>query len=343
MGSTYVIGKMAAVCTDSTGQQYWAIAERTYESNVFPQTPHWGLRCFGSFERCMGNVINTASYVEGGMVKGTAKTASAFISQWRKAFASPVVLPRHSVELHFGSGFYGISEASRAQLLELATAFPRGACITKDSVSVDLRTDDGLRFAAAATAPLEGQEQLLLSAWRLWSASSIENWIAASLGDVPVTRAATKSDLGDVLVLRLMSTTPGEQDHLIVSANTVRNSGWAYSTMGSFIRNEVYRAEMARPGSAEAMIQAFRKMVQEAPESPEETVVVLRRPEDAWHLKKYHALRSALGGDATAAALRSTYGELKRAGLLGDLRYFPAEYVDYRVPAHESNMIELEG
>lgn len=344
MGSTYVVGKMAAVCADSTGQRYWAIAERSYCSNVFPQTPHWEIRCFGSFERCMGSIINTASCVEGGMVKGTARTASAFISQWRKALASPVALPRHSVELQFGRTFSNVSESSREQLVELAAAFPKGACITKDVITIDTRTDEGLRFAAAATATPEGQEYPLISAWRLWTASSIENWPAASHEDATVTRAVTSADLGGVRVLRMMTAAPGhEQDHLIVSGHVVRNTGWAYSTMGSFIRNEVYKAEMTRPGSAEVMIQKFRKVVEEAPETPEDTVVVVRRPENAWHLKKYHALLSALGGDATAAAVRSTYGHLKQSGLLGDLRYFPAECVDYQVVAHESDLLEVEG
>ena len=330
MGSTYVIGKLAAVCADTTGRLYWATAEKSYESNVFPHQPRWSVRCFGSYEQCVEDIINCASTVEGGLTKGTARTASAFITQWRKALASPVVLPRPRAELRFGQGFYDISEDHRERLTGLAQRFHSAVHIEQDTLAIDTASDEGMRFAAAATEPAEDGERLL-TPWRIWSAASIERWAPAPAGHAVSTRVLHKVDLAGIHVLRLQSAPSGQdQDHLIVNRGQARNTGWAYSTLESFIRNEVRKAEKERPGVAEAMINAFRPLVDSPHEAPLGTRLLIRRPTEAWHLKKFAAIAVALGEDSRNT-LDTTYGQLKAAGTVHELRYLPETFIDYQV------------
>lgn len=101
MSSTYVVGKQAAACADENGVLFYLLSEQSYESNVHSRIPHWSARFFGRYEDCIARVIRWSSDIEGGMLRGEAKTSTAYIKQWRERLAAPVRLEKTILSADF--------------------------------------------------------------------------------------------------------------------------------------------------------------------------------------------------------------------------------------------------
>lgn len=339
MSSTYVVGKAAAACVDEKGTVFFLLSEQSYESNLHPQTPHWCTMFFGTYEACIARMIRSASSVEGGSLRGDARTPSAWIKHWRERLANPVRLEKRVVEAEFGSSLYKLPEMHRAaaNALFASRGFPAAE---GPKLSIDMNADGALRLLADLTdGRFEG-----FYAWRFFQHAEYLSVPFPEIG-TPIP-APAKVSL-DVQVYTLPGAPAGtEQEHVIVGVDGARLTGGEYSTVGSFVRNEAVLLEMATPGSAEPALREFRKVLKAKTVLPASTRVTLVRPpeEERYHRGKFDALCTALGLPALAEV------DVKLDSLndsqLYELRRLGNEYVRFHVsqsvqPQGETKQLDL--
>lgn len=296
MSSTYVVGKSAAACVDEKGTVFFLLAEQSYESNVHPRTPHWCNTFFGTYETCMARMIRSAGSIEGGSLRGDARTPSAWIKQWREELANPVRLDKSVVEAEFGSGLYGLPEQHRAAVNVLLASYGFSAA-DGPKLSIDMNSDGALRLLADLTdGRFEG-----FYAWRLFRNSVYYSAPFPELG-TPIPPPAKVALDVHVYTLPGASTCKTEQEHVIVGRDGVRLTGWEYSTVDSFVSNEVVELERAHPGSAETAVREFRKVLKVKTVLPGSTRVTLVRPpeEERYRLGKFVSMCASLGLPALA-------------------------------------------
>ncbi|HYW76211.1 MAG TPA: hypothetical protein VFA48_06255, partial [Gammaproteobacteria bacterium] len=91
MSSTITTKRSAGALRGDDGVIYYALFERTYESNVFPHDPSWGCIGFGSGEDMVRRVFDIGSYVCGGMLQGRSGrlTPHGYIGSWLAELANP--------------------------------------------------------------------------------------------------------------------------------------------------------------------------------------------------------------------------------------------------------------
>lgn len=289
-----MVGKQAAACADENGVLFYLLSEQSYESNVHSRIPHWSARFFGRYEDCIARVIRWSSDIEGGMLRGEAKTSTAYIKQWRERLAAPVRLEKTILSADFCGGVYGLPEASQEPALALAAQF--GIEVADSlTLTIDLERPRSLAFLSAL---LSGDIGGML-AWRFFRHPNIHALPVPGLG-TPVPKAVP-AELDGVSVHRVAASSPGGDDNFLISRNgDIRGAGWDYSTMQSFITNDAVAAEKLNPGSAEGTIRAFRKIVHGSLALPAGTQISIRKPQgdvanERWELAKFERLCTKLG------------------------------------------------
>ena len=339
MSTTHVIGKRAAVCTDESGVRYFLLSEQSYESNVWPRTPRWSARFFGTFEDCMRRIVNWSGCCEGGSLSGTARTPGAYIKQWREALAAPVELAKSVRTARIGTGLYEVPEALREAFNQV---FRRHGF--SEPVGNEMRIDMNAAGALALIAELTSGSVDGLYIWRLMDAGTSYMMPRPELGvAVP---ARTKAPMPDVQVFTFGAERQGmDPEHLLVVDGRATMTGWAYSTVGAFLSNCVADAEAKTPGVAEQMLSAFRKIMGAAPALAGSVTVTIRKPaEDAegarWHLEKFEQIRSATG-HVDGPTLTVSMRELYTANIAHVLRYLPDSLVDFDVASKAATQLEL--
>lgn len=291
MGSTYVTGKSAAACMDEDGRVFYRLAERSHESNVFPQCPQWGAVFFGTYEQCMDYVIRAASAVEGGCLKGDARTPTAWIKQWRDQLAHPIQLEKGVLEANFGEGIYELPQGHRERVIAQFESFDLSP-ITGIRLLLDLNAHGALQALSQLFAQrLEG-----IHAWRFWRYASSYGVPCVDLGRPAAVQGKIALDV-QVFKLPVPSLCDSEFDHAIVTPTGTRMTGWAYSTMQAFISEDAAALERNFPGSAETAIRAFRKQVESAPVLPAQARLRVKRPsqEYSYVVGRFNALCAGLG------------------------------------------------
>lgn len=91
MSSTITTKRGAGALRGANGKVYYALFERTYESNVHPQDPSWGCIGFGDGPDMVRRIFEIASNVCGGMLRGRngRLTPHGYIGSWLKEMANP--------------------------------------------------------------------------------------------------------------------------------------------------------------------------------------------------------------------------------------------------------------
>lgn len=331
MSSTYVVGKQAAACVDENGVLFYLLSEQSYESNVQPRIPHWSARFFGRYEDCISRVIRWSSDIEGGMLRGEAKTSTAYIKQWRERLAAPVRLEKTILSADFRGGVYGLPEASREPAMALATQFGIDA-VNSSTFTIDLERPRSLAFLSML---LSGDIEGML-AWRFFRHPNIHAQPAPGLG-TPVPKAVP-ADLDGVTVYRIAAASPGGDDNFLISRNgDIRGTGWDYSTMQSFITSDAVAAETLNPGSAEGSIRAFRKIVHGSLALPAGTQISIRKPQgdaanERWALARFERLCTKLGV-SQVQTVDVTACDVTKAAAWSDLLDVAHNLVSYRIDA----------
>lgn len=274
MASTYIEACQAFACQDHTGKIFFLLRERTYESNLYPHTPRWGNWVFGSYATCMRNIIRSASLFEGGTNKGCASSPSAFIKQWREKLANPGVLNNSLLTTKFSESLVGLPLPMKewAHVLCKKYNLPESA-IQNDKLTLDTSMEGACSFLEEL---LEADGKPGFGAWRMngWDTS-----FSASKAAVPVPDPMNIPLNIKVFWLPEAYDTPSEQrSHLIVTPEGIRSTRWEYSTIESFIQNEVVALERAYPGSAAPAIRQFRKILKQKCELPKDYVAHITKP-----------------------------------------------------------------
>ena len=342
MGSTYSVGKAAGVIVDpSTGGTYYALFEETFESNVSPRTPRWSAIHFGTERSCIEMIVKVSSACEGGMLKGSRGDIlpENYIRQWRHALRDAGRLSRTTISVTVGEGLYQTSRECLPGIRSAAIA-----------LGVDLREEEGkLSFelgqgnSLALLERLTSQEEICrFSIWKVLDRGCIDYSSPAGLYLMP--RPAIRQPDVRTKVLRVCAGgNQVEPTYLVNADGSWRMAGWAYSTVGSFVRQETLATELIRPGSAEGMITAFRNLVKHAAVAPDTTQVKLTADVsgvERWHVSKFEELCERVGLTGKAQAITSL-GSIIKAGALHLLSYLPETMVSFQIEDERAESEEL--
>lgn len=258
MSSTITTGKRAAAFRTAAGATIYALFEATYESNCFPQVPHWSCILFGDLKVAVERIFWHASACEGGMLRNRngSITPEGYIRGWLKELAAPVEFPDRLIELKIGSDrLYDVIPSGNVELLkEHLPAIGRKDLLDKlingESVTVSVHNDADVLLA------LYGPRRM--APWRVLSIP-YQEVRRPDLGYLP---APTKKFDVQVPVLFKI----GGNEHLFQRPNgTWYCAGWAYSIIGRFI-TDLWESELSEPGSYYKRIRAYRDAVENAPD-----------------------------------------------------------------------------
>jgi hypothetical protein len=328
MSTTYSVGKQAAAIASADGTIYYALFERTYESNVFPHSPHWCALYFGTAAACMQRIVRWATACEGGCLKeeGGWVSPSVYIKHWREAMASPLGFVRTAVTGRFGTGLYELSPDER-DALALILARYRHPGIQDDRISLDLQ-----EHAPIFQAIVDSGKGL---PWRFLDRSAIEgdaSWAA-------YRPAETTWTLPPVAIWRIQPQPSRESEYWIGRPDgSFEGTGWAYSTIAKLIDRYAVQAEQEMPGSAEAVIRQIRACVKEVSNVPASQVVRVdsHRITESWQQRACQTLAAKLG--LTGSVLEMTVAAMLKAEGLHELTSLPTAAVMFpglAVPLHQ--------
>ena len=321
MGSTIELRQRAGAIVAANGTIFYGLFSETYESNVYPKTPHWGCMYFGDAAGCMRRIIQIAAATEGGMLKGPKgnMTPTSYLNRWRKALAEPFALTLNRVSSTVGEGFRKIDPKHHDAMVTLLGK--HGQSLSSDGAfEIDLVEKPALLQ--------EILEQLNVGAWRFIDGLRCSNDVIDWAGYRPVQCA---SDDLDVKVFYAQQTVNEERNHWVVLPNgKVEFFGWAYSTIDYLIREYATQSELAQPGSAESMIRKVRRLVEQ-----ESTAMPLDQPisacrnkaEQEWNARSYDSLAKKL--QRSASQLSTTLKEVIGSDALYELTHLPMSMLQF--------------
>ena len=337
MSSTYSLNKHATALLDRhAGTIFYILSEETTESNVHPRIGHWSTFFMGSAQECMKRVIDTSESCEGGMLTGPGGRhikPESYIRQWRNALEAPTSMEDRVISVHFGDGFYDLPAKTRPTLERLASA--HGVKLDSSGVWELVSCDPGvLQLLTSFTQEARCDGGYI---WRIFRSAPIHGPVRTDLG-YKVESNSKVEGLGDFRVLKLpMQLESSDQSHLLVANGEVVATGWSYSTVGEYIRRFACMHEVNVPGSAEASIRAFRKVLASASPVPKSMTVLIKRGAvsvDGCNYKQrtFDAMASALGLGTGLQEFRTTVVEACAADFGRALQQLGDEQVFFDEP-----------
>ena len=101
MSTTYTVGREVFAMRTERGTALYLLTEKTYESNVSPQTPHWSSIYFGEAPGAVARIVGRAAACEGGMLATPSRrsTPESYIASWLKHLTKPRVLPISEISI----------------------------------------------------------------------------------------------------------------------------------------------------------------------------------------------------------------------------------------------------
>lgn len=320
MSVTYSVAKEAAAIAAANGEIYYALFERTYESNVHPHTPHWCAIYFGTAKACMQKLILWSSACEGGSLQepGGRTTPSAYLKHWREALASPAALPAQRLQVLFGDkSLYKVGAEQRPAL----EAVVHASGLNIEGETLHLALPDHARL-------LQALIDAGLSAWKALdrpAAAEPAPWAAYA---PPAVKAALQP-----ITVYFAQHGDRDREHWVVhDSGESTHTGWAYSTIGALICRYAIAAEAEQPGSAESVMRQIRHAVEvEARPLAAEQIVVVDPAHIAedWQLRQYRHLCDKLHKPQDAGRIECGLGEILAAGALYELGALDAAAVTF--------------
>ena len=302
MGATYVVEHLVATAFDELdGKLYAAMFERSYESNVFPRTPCWSACAFGDQNQTVRRAVVSSADAEGGMLKGKGgnTTPTAFIHKWQDAFAHARYLVRREISIPVSNGYRGINAEQLPLAKEIAARFGLDCGSREDALILPNKPG---QLAALAELVRERQKTGVL-AWHALSFSDCSAEAGMPVhGKVTSTSGVEPPQVDVWLMPEAQGEAGGDRHHLLRIGGRVRQTGWAYSTVGRFICDVAADAEVARAGSAERLIRQMRTKMKAAQELPGGTLVVVNDPgptASRWAREEYAILTGAFPSTGT--------------------------------------------
>jgi hypothetical protein len=104
MSSTITVSRRASAFRAPNGNIYYALWETTYESNVYPGTPHESCVAFGSIRRVMAWIYVAMESCAGGMLRSRngSLTPAGYLRSWQAALSAPIRLRDREIVLSTG-------------------------------------------------------------------------------------------------------------------------------------------------------------------------------------------------------------------------------------------------
>ena len=277
MSSTFSLKKHATAMVERrTNTTFYVLSEETTESNVHPRTGHWSAFFLGTAQECMKRVVSISASCEGGMLTGHGGRhikPESYIRQWRDALESPTSTEDRVIEIRFGSGFSDLPEKTRPLFERLASE--HGVKLDPSGNSAIVSCDPGvLRLLSSFTqlARVDGG-----NIWRIFRYPPIHGPVRKDLG-YKATGTSKALTLGKFSVFKLPAQVNStDEGHMLVANGQVVSTGWSYSTVGEYITRFASEHEVDFPGSAEASIRKFRKVLASATPAPETMTVLIKR------------------------------------------------------------------
>lgn len=325
MSRTHITGQLAACLRDKNGTPWFLLSEESFESNLWPRTPHWCSLSFGRYEHVMARILRGSASVEGGSLCGAFKTPSAYIRGWRRVLAQPHLMVRSVLTAAVGHYLHDIPPAAVPEISKVlvANGLPPlpSDCQT---IQLDLNDDRVLPvFADITSGRIDG-----VYVWRFFNdvQSLLRSRVVQGVDVVQATTAA----LEDVEVHTLGLQYPGhgcdEHVHVLRHAGRWKVTGWSYSTVAAFIQSVVIDRETAQPGIAEALIKRFRVLLKEPIAMPGNAEIRIPLPDGndprcSWQLRVFKDFAKSFHQE-DAKVLVTTLEGLRAAGLLKDINAF---------------------
>lgn len=323
MGSTYSVDKRAAALVAPNGTIYYALFEQTYESNVWPRTPRWCARFFGTAEACMERIVAWSTDCEGGMLKGSNGdiSPSTYIKQWREAMATPVEFAGRVKQVEFGDGLYKLDPDKRdAAAVILARHGHPG--IHDNKVVIDVR------YQPEILADLISE---MGYAWRFLDIhnSSANKWATTWAAYTPAANSVKLPGQIEVFYLPDPKLRP-DNEHWIRIDGKVMHTGWEYSTIRRLIGLLAVEAEKRVPGSAENVIKQIRRLVKQKQAFllDQEVRVDPAMIGEAWRTSQFKHLAEKLGLDSSGP-IKFTLRQACTADAVYEFGGMPDEAVEF--------------
>lgn len=306
MSSTITTGKKAAVMIKPDGTKVFALFEKMHESNCYPHTPRWSCIALGEYAAVMKRVFSSAAACEGGCLQSSGRRRilpENYIAAWRRELASPVLLGDSVIRLRSGGWSDTVSKEGLSAVCSALSKTGR------------LGVAAALQFGNEALLSLHADIDAVLA---IYGVGKIEPaWRAIQYGDSYTQKHPELGQEARIGAFTAPSMSVVSADQYKPGDNYLRlvktgngdwvNQGWSYSAVQNFITDIAYHAELAKTGSAKALISAFREQCENAPRVPENTPITFVRCEEgegvsSWHVENLDKLAGLMGCGHTAIA-----------------------------------------
>lgn len=295
MSSTYVTAMEAHACIDAhTGERYYLLKEKVFESNVFPQTPRWSPLFFGTGAACLDAVIRFSAACEGGCLKGATGpiSPSTYIRRWRAALSNPMemVVPP-IIQLKIGTSWEMI-RPKHVDAVNEVLARHGAPTFQEEVLTVDIDT------AAKDALPLISELYARNSETDCSGRALFGNFGANSgcWSHLAFTTPEDRRQHSNGLSLEYAGQQYGRPSYLLIHNGSAKFAGADWEVMSTVIRRHVPRMEAERPGSAEAQISSVRRLFKALPEQPtlSSRLVQILRPSNGcnWASEQYARIAS---------------------------------------------------
>ena len=340
MSSTILVGKHAECMVARDGTVLYLLHEKTYDSNVHPQDPSWCAIAFGTFAEVMLRICRHAASVEGGSFRNRARNMrpETYIADWRKRLAKPSPMRSRDFAIDHKRLRSSDAEYPAEKWCDLKAKLVAGGY--EDDISSEMLTEIRLdRHHALLRELLQFKR-----AWDFFSSLPDYEDKAEPMSAPPKLPVATGvTQLPKVAVYGI------DLDNRIVSFDGGKNWSspeWAYSLVGSYIRDVLYAAEMIEPGISKTAIPAFREALKKPLTLPDRalwTVWPMREGEEEKGTVRYHRektlkLLDALGYSADKAdgTLTLFWAQLRAVqSVVYKATNFDPKFTSWSIPAVE--------
>jgi hypothetical protein len=303
MGATVTTGKRAAGFRRADGEFVYALFERSYDINTYPHQDSWSAFAFGLYEEVIAIVFSRAQSCENGMRQSRAGSIKPenYIEAWKRELSKPVRLRDREISLYLGDATdapipAGYAEDVRRHLFGAGLGDSYDA-IRDGGVVVSLYCDTALLLALyGVRGPL--------NVWQLFTTDDFET--------LPMKRTEKQGPKPSVIPIPDFAcySVDGECRLLSIGNEPLRNAGWTYQAVRTFIGDVAYPGEIKSPGFAKKAIPWFRELIRNAsPLPPDTRITVTREGSGAgtWQIQAADRLAVGLGIVAAGEEASETF------------------------------------
>lgn len=294
---------------------YVVLFQKTFESNCFPQVPHWNCGHVGTYESAMRWILSGAAAVYDGLLEDrmSNNTALGYVQKWYDAMRVPQSFAEETVKITFGTGHYDIPQSSYNAFIE-ATDLP----VKNGKAILDLKDNEAVSKVVHA---IRSGSINALYGWRVFKSGMLMH----ASGHCPINFNPTKVPLPFDVFIMPYRDYPSQDVYLVGKGNQLAAYGSETRAVGEMFSLLVPH-ELQYPGSAAMLITACFFAMNEAATVSESTQFTLALDEaaDRYIKEDFVELKGALGGK-----LQASLAELKASKKSYLLSRLPANMVSY--------------